>query len=156
MALAAFLARVPSSDSRSRPDLGASFALTPSCWRVSRSCFRASGDATARTSDEPLSRVAAATQLSGRRAGALAHTHTSRADALARRSLARVIKSLSTEIEKLEQAVRQALEALPEAAQLAQAAPASRGRRQEDRLGANGGTTRVRAFDGQTSSLRSP
>ncbi len=35
------------------------------------------------------------------------------------RSLARVIKSLSTEIEKLEQAVGQALEALPEAARLA-------------------------------------
>ncbi len=56
--------------------------------------------------------------LVGERARLRTRTHRVR-DALARRSLARVIKSLSTEIEKLEQAVRQALEALPEAAQLA-------------------------------------
>jgi transposase len=48
------------------------------------------------------------------------HAGTNRVrDALVRRSLARVIKSLSTEIEKLEQAVGQALEALSEVAQLA-------------------------------------
>jgi transposase len=56
--------------------------------------------------------------LVGERARLRTRTHRVR-DALVRRSLARVIKSLSTEIEKLEQAVRQALEALPEAARLA-------------------------------------
>lgn len=90
--------------------------------------------------------------LVGERARLRTRTHRVR-DALVCRSLARVIKSLSTEIEKLEQAVGQALEALPEAGTVSQASPASRWRGEENCLGADGRVARVRAFNGQASGL---